>query len=198
MIRNSILAGFLVGIGNMVYMSCDNKYIGALLFSVALMSVIFYELPLFTGRVGSMIRDRSYIICLIILCLNVSGSIIATMLFTLISPDNKSKIVAIAEYKFSREYIALFVAAILCNVLIHLAVRSKHSILTILCIMTFILCGFEHSIADAGYLVSTKYIIPWLVVVAGNIVGGIVTFYLLHEEDTIEDIMEEDLEEEYD
>lgn len=176
----SILAGFLIGIGDIALMSCDNKYVGAFLFSVALMSIIYFQLPLFTGRVGRMIRDRTYVECLRILIMNVVGATLAIWCYTLMTPDNHKNVITVANNKFNRGYLTLFIAGILCNVLIHVAVSAKQSVITILCVMTFILCGFEHSIADAGYIfVNWNYLMPWLVVVAGNTVGAILTFYLL-------------------
>lgn len=186
MITNSILAGMMIGIGDIALMSCENKYIGALMFSVALMSIIYFQLPLYTGRVGRMIRDNSYLGCFFILFFNVIGTSLSVFMYTLMSPDNRQKVLAIADQKFSRGYIALFIAAIFCNILIHIAVSSKHSILTILCVMAFILCGFEHSIADAGYaFVSGNWenMLTWLIVVAGNTVGALLTFYFLHDEE---------------
>ena len=186
MITNSILAGMMIGIGDIALMSCENKYIGALMFSVALMSIIYFQLPLYTGRVGRMIRDNSYLGCFFILFFNVIGTYLSVFMYTLMSPDNRQKVLAIADQKFSRGYITLFIAAIFCNILIHIAVSSKHSILTILCVMAFILCGFEHSIADAGYaFVSGNWrnMLTWLIVVAGNTVGALLTFYFLHDEE---------------
>ena len=51
---NGIAAGLLVSIGGCVYMSCDNKYIGAILFSVALLCICYKGYSLFTGKVGFM------------------------------------------------------------------------------------------------------------------------------------------------
>lgn len=183
MLTNSILAGILIGIGDIALMSCDNKYIGALLFGVALMTIIRFQLPLFTGRVGSMIEYGDYLFCAILLVLNVIGVTMAVGGYTLLAPDNYQKVVAVADQKFGRGYLALFIAGIFCNILIHVAVSSKHSILVLLCVMTFILCGFEHSIADAGYAFVTGWrnILVWLIVVAGNAVGGLFTYYFLHE-----------------
>ena len=186
MITNSILAGALIGIGDIALMSCDNKYIGALLFAVALMSIIYFQLPLFTGRVGRVVRDRSYIYCFFVLFFNVIGTAISVWGYTLMSPENLQKVIAVADQKFGRGLVALFVAGVFCNVLIHLAVSSKHSILVVLCVMAFILCGFEHSIADAGYAFVSgdwRNMMTWLIVVAGNTVGAILTFYFLHEEE---------------
>ena len=186
MITNSILAGALIGIGDIALMSCDNKYIGALLFAVALMSIIYFQLPLFTGRVGRVVRDRSYIYCFFVLFFNVIGTAISVWGYTLMSPENRQKVIAVADQKFGRGLVALFVAGVFCNVLIHLAVSSKHSILVVICVMAFILCGFEHSIADAGYAFVSgdwRNMLTWLIVVAGNTVGAILTFYFLHEEE---------------
>lgn len=194
MITNSILAGALIGIGDIVLMSCDNKYVGAFLFAVALMSIIHFELPLFTGRVGRMIHDGTYLYCFFVLFFNTIGAALSVWIYKFNAPENAEKIASVAAQKFGRGYLALFVAGILCNVLIHLAVSSKHSILVVLCVMTFIICGFEHSIADAGYVFgSWKFVLPWLTVVAGNAVGGLLTFYLLHEEDSVnnKDILEQ-------
>ena len=191
MITNSILAGALIGIGDIALMSCDNKYIGALMFAVALVSIIYFQLPLFTGRVGRVVRDRSYIYCFFVLFFNVIGTVLSVWGYTLMSPENRQKVIAVADQKFGRGLIALFVAGIFCNVLIHLAVSSKHSILVVLCVMTFILCGFEHSIADAGYAFVSgdwRNMLTWLIVVSGNTVGAILTFYFLHEkEEGLED-----------
>lgn len=183
MITNSILAGFLIGIGDIALMSCDNRYVGALLFAVALMSIITFQLPLYTGRVGSMIEYGDYLVCAIMLVLNVAGCALAIGGYSLLAPGNYQKVVDVAAAKFGRGYLALFAAGIFCNVLIHIAVRSKHSILVILCVMCFILCGFEHSIADAGYAFVTGWrnILVWLIVVAGNTVGGLFTYYFLHD-----------------
>lgn len=183
MLTNSILAGVMIGIGDIALMSCDNKYIGALLFGVALMTIITFQLPLYTGRIGSVIEYGDYLFCAILLALNVVGVTLAIGGYTLLSPDNYQKVVEVANQKFGRGYLALFIAGIFCNILIHVAVRSKHSILVVLCVMCFILCGFEHSIADAGYAFVTGWrnILVWLIVVAGNTVGGLFTYYFLHD-----------------
>lgn len=47
----SILAGVMIGVGCNVYLSCDNKYIGALLFSIGLITILIFEFNLYTGKV---------------------------------------------------------------------------------------------------------------------------------------------------
>lgn len=48
----SILAGVMISIGGSVFLSCENRYIGAIFFSVGLVAVVIFELNLYTGRIG--------------------------------------------------------------------------------------------------------------------------------------------------
>lgn len=165
----AILAGMLIGIGDIALLTAENKVVGALLFSVALLSIIRLRLPLYTGKIGRVIVTRNPLECLRILGLNVLGVWIVRLY--------PIRIQSTAEAKFSRGYLELFAAGILCNILIHVAVTAKDNVITILCVMVFILAGFEHSIADSMYL---AYNLPkWLVILAGNTVGGIGTELLL-------------------
>jgi len=76
-----------------------------------------------------------------------------------------------------------FIRGFFCGILMYLAVsiyKEKNSVLGILfCVPVFILCGFEHSIADMFYLgasgiFSVKIILFTALVVAGNTFGAIV------------------------
>ncbi len=176
---NAILAGILIGIGNIALISCDNKYIGSLLFSVALLSIIELQLPLYTGRIGKILSKRNPIELLIMLLLNTVGAVTPFAFYQIMPFVDFHKLQEVSIGKSSKGYIGLFFAGVMCNILIHIAVSAKKEMITILCIMCFILCGFEHSIADASYLVIGFPINEWLIVVAGNTVGGIITEILL-------------------
>ena len=182
MYRKSFLAGFMIGIGDIAIMACDNRYLSAFLFSVGLLAIIQLQLPLFTGRIGKVIEKKNYAECGVMLALNVLGTSAACGLYSLMG--NYEKVAEVAGNKFSKSLPALFVAGILCNVLIHIAVTARREVITVLCVMGFILCGFEHSIADAGYAFLTlkpAYLLGWLLVVLGNAVGGIATELLVRD-----------------
>ena len=49
---SGIASGVMVGIGGAVYMSCESRYVGAVLFSVALLSICCLGLYLYTGKIG--------------------------------------------------------------------------------------------------------------------------------------------------
>lgn len=176
---NSILAGMLIGIGNIALASCENKALGALLFSLALLSIIRLGLPLYTGRIGKVITNKKQENLIAMLILNAFGAMASCGLYILMDSSNYGKMKAICDAKYGKTYLTLFVAGIMCNILIHIAVSASREVITTLCIMCFILCGFEHSIADAGYLIFGGDVLKWLVIVAGNSVGGIITEFLL-------------------
>jgi len=48
----AILAGFMIGMGGTVFLSLDNKALGACMFGVGLFTVVVFRLQLFTGKVG--------------------------------------------------------------------------------------------------------------------------------------------------
>ena len=55
----SLPAGVFIGIGGTVFLSCENRYVGAVLFSVGLLAICCMGLFLFTGRVGYLAEERS-------------------------------------------------------------------------------------------------------------------------------------------
>ena len=56
--KNSILAGMLIGIGVISNTLSENKYIGALLFSLALLAIIDMKLQLYTGQIGFCLERK--------------------------------------------------------------------------------------------------------------------------------------------
>ena len=189
----AILAGFLIGVGDIALMSSQNRTVGAFLFAVALMCIIYFELPLFTGKVGFVIKDHNVSGVLLALIFNVIGATLAVWLYTFMIPESKFVIRTVVATKFSKTFLALFIAGVFCNVLIHLAVSTKHTIIVVLCVMAFIICGFEHSIADVPYVLldfSWHNLAAWAFVLLGNTVGGIATEAMLKfmKEDKASDI----------
>lgn len=175
----AILAGVLIGIGDIANITSQNNVVGALLFSVALLSIIRLRLPLYTGRIGKVIANKNPLECLKILWLNIMGVALTTGAVIVFGDDLVTKLDLSATAKFSKGNLSLFVAGIMCNVLIHIAVSAKSEVITILCVMAFILSGYEHSIADVMFALASGNLIKWAIVVTGNTVGGILTEFLL-------------------
>ena len=51
---SGLSAGILITIGGSVFLACDSRYVGAVMFSVALLCICLKGYALFTGKVGFM------------------------------------------------------------------------------------------------------------------------------------------------
>jgi len=225
---SAIMAGLYVAFGSFVAYSVGTplsaadspvtRVIMAAAFSVALSLVICAGAELFTGNVlvftSSALRKeipwrkhgKASLVCYIG---NFAGSLIAAGLFQLTGIANGpigDFFAASAATKMSYSPLELFTRALLCNMLVCLAVwcsiklksESGKLILVFLCIFTFMVCGFEHSIANMGILAIgllnpgaealslSGYGYNLALATLGNIVGGLlITFpYYLISKDT--------------
>lgn len=183
-IKKSILAGIMIGIGGIAYLSIGSKIIGALLFSFGLISIMYQKYNLFTGQVGYVHKKYScynLFITLIFNCVSVSiiGFICSSWL--------RDEALYIVENKLLISPVEVFFRSIFCGIVIFLAVelfkKDKIGIWTPICIMLFILCGFEHCIADTFYFATSK-MISWeviqfiLITIIGNSIGSILIYRL--------------------
>ena len=172
-LRKSILAGIMIGIGTIAKTMVENVYLGSFLFSLGLLAVFELQLNLFTGKVG--FKEIPWKTKSIIFLGNAIGMAIIIGLYCS-TPEFIPSIQEAAAIKFSKPWYALLAQGTICGMLIHTATRAQaNKIITILCIMVFILIGAEHCIADLAYL----YLLPSLMalgklmlVVIGNIFGA--------------------------
>ena len=185
---NSLLAGVFISIGGTVFISLakdGNKLAGAILFAVALLSICMLGLFLFTGKVGYMVEDHSKNAVLALIA-GLAGNFIGATLFgVLLSfalPNVHEYAKGMCETKLSLNLGGVFLLAFMCGILMYTAVHiykiHNKSVAGILfCVPVFILCGFEHSIADMFYFAvarafTLKYALFILIVVIGNALGG--------------------------
>lgn len=182
---SSILSGLLIAIGCAIYLSCENKLVGSLLFSIALFVICMNQYNLFTGKIGYLLKSATfdYLENLLIILL---GNIISVCFFgSLIAISNSSlveKALVIINVKSNLSILESVIRAMFCGILMYLAVdifKNKKSVLSIfLCVPTFILSGFEHSIADFGYwamsgFINIKIMLPVLcLIILGNSLGS--------------------------
>ncbi len=180
-IRRSVLSGVLIGIGVIINSLSGNKYVGAALFSFALLAIIHNGLPLYTGKIG-FIRENKISDLVLMLIFNLIGSLIPVLMVIFCKDDFFGTLFAASEGKFSNNFLELFFLGALCGVLMFIAVYSKNQIITVFCIMIFILSGFEHCIADFPYLVVNFggiNAVKFLCIVIGNSAGSILTYALM-------------------
>ena len=181
-----LCAGVLISIGGTVFLSCDNKYVGAVLFSVALVCICLKGYYLFTGKIGYITEShkRSDILNLITgLFGNALACILCALLIKITIPVVSVSAEVLCRGKLENQtVIATFIRAVFCGVLMYLAVSifrdAKTPIGILFCVPVFILSGFEHSIADIFYFsVSSEFlsrsVIFIITVIFGNSVGGV-------------------------
>lgn len=176
-ILKSILAGVLIALAGVVYLSCTDKVVGSFLFSFGLCLVIILEANLYTGKVGYIksVDDLSEVLFMLILNL-VSAYLVG--LISGMGPMHDSA-AAIVTTKLETEWWITLLKSIGCGICIYGAVegykKTKSFIPVILGVMCFILAGFNHVVADAFYIGAARFgSLQYLLLVAiGNAIGSI-------------------------
>ena len=172
--RESLCAGILITIGGTVFLSCENKTVGAVLFSVALLCICY---------IVEQHTKQDFLNLDVGLFGNLAATFLLGMLLRTVLPNIGEKAAEMCSAKLAQFPLYTFIRGFFCGILMYLAVsiyKEKNSVLGILfCVPVFILCGFEHSIADMFYLgasgiFSVKIILFTALVVAGNTFGAIV------------------------
>lgn len=172
----STLAGCLIGLGGYVSLTVG-KPLGPFLFSIGILLVIFYQLNLYTGKLSSLpfttltTSFRSSISLLVMFLFNMFGTWLISLIAT---PDIIYNSFSIIKTGFSQSFLHALLLSIPTGFLMTSAVRAKYTIITILCVSTFIFCGFHHSVADTFYMHCThQYSIIYIfATVIGNFIGG--------------------------
>ena len=181
-IVKSILAGMLIGCGCLAYVVIENKYIGSFLFSLGLLTIIIKEYNLYTGKVGNWI-PKDTLKLLVMFLLNAFGTALVAYLFTF-TRANIDAIHPLVEAKINDNLLSFFILACGCGAMMHIAcfnfAAKNHPLYVIMPIMFFILCGFEHCVANAGFFAMAKtpltldLIIKIAVMVVGNAIGSLI------------------------
>lgn len=181
---SGIASGILISIGGAIFLACDVKYVGAFLFSVALLCICHLGYSLYTGKICYMPikHDKdAFSVLLLGLLGNVIGTTVCGYLIRYAIPAIGDTAETICTAKLEQAFGSTLIRGIFCGILIYLAVevyKRKNSVLGILiCIPVFILSGFEHSIADMFYfaasgIVSLKAFGFIWTVILGNTIGG--------------------------
>jgi len=180
----AIAAGIFIGIGGTVLLSLENRTVGSVLFSVALLSICTLGLYLFTGKVGYLVNahTKTDILSVIAgLIGNGVGCWLAAAGVRICRPAVIAPAQALVAPKLQQTPLYAIVAGIFCGILMYTAVqiyKDKSSMAGIFfCVPVFILAGFEHSIADMFYFFcageySPQVFLFILLVVIGNAIGG--------------------------
>ena len=185
-----IYAGIMIAIGGIAFLALENKVVGSFLFSIGLLTVCMYGLNLYTGKIGYILINKlSYLWELLLALLgNFVGTFIVGNIMRFTRYDNfVSKAESLVNIKLNDNLISIFILSIFCGIMMYIAVNNfKHAkdmvskyVGIFMCVMVFILCGFEHCVANMFYfsisnIWNLDVFLYILIMVLGNSVGAIV------------------------
>lgn len=181
----------MIAIGGTVFLSIENKVVGASLFSIGLFGVLIYNLNLYTGKIGYLITNLNlkYIKELIITLIgNFIGacSVGFILRYTRIYDKIYEKSLILANIKINDNILSIFILSIFCGLLMYYAVNGFKKqtdfgkyLVVYLGVAVFILCGFEHCIANMYYfsvadIWSLKTLGYTGIMVLGNSIGSFI------------------------
>lgn len=186
----AVLAGIMISIGGTIYLSLENKLLGAFLFSIGLFSICVNGYNLYTGKIGYVINNKPrYLIELFITLIgNLVGTIMCgyTLLLSRIGVKIKESAEIICNIKLNDNLLSIFVLAFFCGIIMYLAVDIYKRVNDFgkyvgifMGITIFILVGFEHCVANMFYfsvanMWSWKTVLYLLVMILGNTFGSII------------------------
>jgi formate/nitrite transporter FocA (FNT family) len=180
LITKSILAGVLIALAGIVYLSCSDKVVGSFLFSFGLCLVIILEANLYTGKVGYVKSVDDLTDVLMMFGINILSAYLVGLLSGM-GPMHDSA-AALVTTKLETEWWITLLKSIGCGICIYGSVegykKTKSFIPVILGVMCFILAGFNHVVADAFYIGAARFgsveVLQYLLLVAiGNAIGSI-------------------------
>ena len=138
---------------------------------------------MFTGVVGYARSAQDWIKAGIILFGNLLGCLFTGFIISFTNPTITAAATEIIKNK-TIDFWQILLKAIMCGACMYLAVslyKEKNSILGIfLFVPTFIVCGWEHSIALAAYYGISRILFGWQlpVVILGNAIGAKIVYEL--------------------
>lgn len=196
-----VLAGIAISIGGIIFLKTKEQtglvVLPALLFPIGLILICNFDFYLYTGKIcylPSSISQKTTLGTIVKLLIGLIGNLLGTtilgiILHQVIPPT--TLVEKMLEVKINYEWWQLIVLGICCGGLIYFAVEGFQKIssnigkyiVLIICIAGFIICGFEHCIADMFYFAyafvfNLDTLITILLVIIGNSIGGI-SLYLL-------------------
>ena len=186
-VAKGIASGIMISIGCAVYLACPDKIVGAVLFSVALLTICYFGFSLYTGKIGFIVLahgKKEFSELLLGLLGNLLGVALCGWALMAAIPSIKETALALCNAKLAgQEWWQTFARGCFCGALMYIAVaifkEKKSPIGVLFAIPVFILSGFEHSIADIGYFAVSgifswqAFGFLWLVIV-GNTVGAMI------------------------
>ena len=174
-------------------LSSPNPYVGAFMFTTGLYIILTHKFGLFTGKVCEVPNHKP--VYLIEVFMTILGNLIGTFIFaSLLLPTRiggalSAAALDVVALKLSDSPLSTFIMSVLCGLLVCLAIYTYRACTeagnhfgaalgVFTCIPLFILCGFNHCVADMYYLFLLPEAGIWTV--GGmRLLGGMTSYLLL-------------------
>jgi formate/nitrite transporter FocA (FNT family) len=173
---------------------CPSKLLGAVLFSVGLLTILVFKLKLFTGMTGYIFGEQHKFKYILTLVITWVGNFVGTFLVGFLLRNSRLALTLIPAAqqvvapKLEDSWYSLMILGVFCGLLMYIGVDSfkklqdnysaLRTLMPMICVATFIIAGFEHCIANMFYCtvagLSLKSVIMILVVTVGNILGSFI------------------------
>ena len=190
---NAFFAGLFIGVAGTVFLSVPDPVVGAVLFGFGLLGILVFSFKLYTGAIGYLaVQGRNtpaYLYELLLIWLgNLAGCFAVGTLIrhTRMFPGIAARVESIAAAKLADSSISLLILAFFCGMLMFTAVdifKKEHLpsparvVMVFLCVVVFILSGFEHCVANMYYFSAAAVwnmdtLAAVLIMTLGNSLGG--------------------------
>ena len=177
----SILAGILISLGCIINLQVGG-IVGALLFSIGLITILMFNFDLFTGRAGLIPSGQITWKKLGLIWLgNLYGCamVAAVMSLTPLGATLGAAAQAIVATRIANGALANIILGGCCGILMYVGVglftKQNNPIYAAMPVATFILSGYNHCVADMFYLsIANASWIAWTTLIPttiGNILG---------------------------
>ena len=177
----SILAGFLILMGGIIYLPLGGT-VGALFFSLGLITIVTFKFNLFTGKAGLLATGEiTPVELFVIWCGNFIGAIFGAVAASVLPQAEliTNRAAEIVALRVSNPPLVNFALGVMCGLLMYIAVtgfaKTRNYLFLIFPVAFFILAGFNHCVADmfyttlgASHIKEMAHLIPTTL---GNIVG---------------------------
>lgn len=199
---SATLAGLILTIAGLAYLAVRqfSSVLAAFMFSFGLFSIITFNLYLYTGKIGYVIKQqKSYYFDLLVCLLGNAFGAIASGYIVYACKDGSTTLknmyltaVELSNNKLSPSVGVILLLSFLCGIMVYIAVevnkKEIHPLFKLVAIFfavtIFVICGFEHCIGDMVYFSianawSFKTFGYILMMILGNSIGSLFINFLL-------------------
>ena len=198
-ILKMFISGLFISLGGTIFLAIENKIVGGVFFSIALLSVLNFKTMLYTGRIGYVLEysKEERLELLVTILFNVIGTIFfAFIIFLMGNATINTRVLTVVDAKMSEVWYEVIARSFMCGVMMVIAVEGfkkfdnplMKNLIVILSIALFVISGFEHSIANFFYYYLALFngrgfffndLLVLLFTVLGNSLGSIFFYFIL-------------------